>query len=95
MCQSHNLDLTSNRSHQTQQQGITFQDFLPILQDEEHFVACMELPSRDFLKKVDNYMRIRSGGRTPGLTSPVLGNTTFNFNPGTPRPDDMRAMPPR
>ncbi|KAI0693199.1 RhoGAP-domain-containing protein [Cerioporus squamosus] len=70
------------------------EEFLPILQDEEYFANCMELPSREFLKKVDNYMRVKTGGRTPGLTSPVLGNATFNFNPGTPRPEDMRSMPP-
>ncbi|KAI0629290.1 RhoGAP-domain-containing protein [Trametes polyzona] len=71
------------------------EEFLPILQDEEHFANCMDLPSREFLKKVEAYMRIKSGGRTPGLTSPTLGNAQFNFNPGTPRPEDMRSMPPR
>ncbi|KAI0641959.1 RhoGAP-domain-containing protein [Trametes meyenii] len=71
------------------------EEFLPILQDEEYFANCMELPSRDFLKKVEAYMRIKAGGRTPGLTSPTLGNVQFNFNPGTPRPEDMRSMPPR
>ncbi|KAH9847287.1 RhoGAP-domain-containing protein [Lenzites betulinus] len=71
------------------------EDFLPILQDEDHFASCMELPSREFLKKVEAYMRMKSGGRTPGLTSPTLGNAQFNFNPGTPRPEDMRSMPPR
>ncbi|KAI0741919.1 RhoGAP-domain-containing protein [Daedaleopsis nitida] len=71
------------------------EEFLPILQDEDYFANCMELPSREFLKKVDNYMRLKTGGRTPGLTSPVIGNQQFNFTPGTPRPEDMRSMPPR
>ncbi|KAI0328665.1 RhoGAP-domain-containing protein [Cubamyces sp. BRFM 1775] len=71
------------------------EEFLPILQDEEYFANCMELPSREFLKKVEAYMRMKAGGRTPGLTSPTLGNAQFNFNPGTPRPEDTRAMPPR
>lgn len=71
------------------------EDFLPILQGEEQFATCMELPSREFLKKVEAYMRSRSGARTPGLTSPIMGNAQFNFNPGTPRPEDMRSMPPR
>ncbi|KAI0820813.1 RhoGAP-domain-containing protein [Trametes gibbosa] len=71
------------------------EDFLPILQDEDHFANSMELPSREFLKKVEAYMRMKSGGRTPGLTSPTLGNAQFNFNPGTPRAEDMRSMPPR
>ncbi|TBU30656.1 RhoGAP-domain-containing protein [Dichomitus squalens] len=71
------------------------EEFLPILADEEYFANCMELPSREFLKKVDAYMRLKSGGRTPGLISPTIGNATFNFNPGTPRPEDMRSMPPR
>ncbi|KAH9893484.1 RhoGAP-domain-containing protein [Cubamyces lactineus] len=71
------------------------EEFVPILQDEEYFANCMELPSREFLKKVEAYMRMKAGGRTPGLTSPTLGNAQFNFNPGTPRPEDTRAMPPR
>ena len=71
------------------------EEFLPMLADEEYFANCMELPSREFLKRVDTYMRVKTGGRTPGLTSPTIGNATFNFTPGTPRPEDPRSMPPR
>ncbi|KAH9935931.1 RhoGAP-domain-containing protein [Epithele typhae] len=71
------------------------EEFLPAIQDEEYFSTCMELPSREFLKRVDNYMRVKTGGRTPGLTSPVVGNTPFNFNPGTPVGNEARIMPPR
>ena len=43
------------------------------------------------LKKVDNYMRVKTGGRTPGLTSPVMGSAPFNFNPATPTSADSRG----
>ena len=71
------------------------EEFLNVLQDDEYFTNCMELPSREFLKKVDNYMRVKTGGRTPGLTSPVMGSAPFNFNPATPTSADSRSMPPR
>ncbi|PCH44221.1 RhoGAP-domain-containing protein [Wolfiporia cocos MD-104 SS10] len=69
------------------------QEFLPILQDQDYFAGSLDLPSKEFLKKVDNYMRLKASGRTPALTSPVSGSAPFNAN--TPRPEDMRAMPPR
>ncbi|OBZ74014.1 Rho-type GTPase-activating protein 1 [Grifola frondosa] len=71
------------------------EEFLSILHDQEYFANSMELPSKEFLKKCDAYMRFKAGGRTPGLTSPILGSAPFNLNPGTPKPEDMRAMPPR
>ena len=71
------------------------EDFISMLADEDYFANCMELPSREFLKRVENYMRVKSGTRTPGLTSPVMGNTPFNFNPVTPTGGDTRTMPPR
>ncbi|EAU90142.2 rho GTPase activator [Coprinopsis cinerea okayama7 len=43
------------------------EEFLPVLQDQEYFANAMELPSKEFLKKCDAYMRIKGGGRpTPG-----------------------------
>ena len=69
------------------------QEFLPILQDQEYFANSLDLPSKEFLKKVDTYMRLKASGRTPLVTSPVTGIAPFN--PGTPKPEDMRSMPPR
>ncbi|CAL1714706.1 unnamed protein product [Somion occarium] len=69
------------------------EEFLPILQDQDYFASSMELPSKDFLKKCDTYMRIRASGRTPGLMSPVNGPSSSPFS--TPRPEDMRSVPPR
>ena len=71
------------------------EEFLPILHDQEYFQSSMELPSKDFLKKCDTYARLKANGRTPGLTSPILGSSTSPFNASTPRSDDQRAMPPR
>ena len=71
------------------------EEFTGILKDEELFANSMELPSREFLKKVDNYLRVKTGGKTPGLTSPVMGNTPFNFNPVSPATSEGRTMPPR
>ena len=68
-------------------------EFLSILQDLDYFAPAMDLPSKEFLKKCETYMRVRGNGRTPGLTSPINGPTSSPF--GTPRPDDMRSMPPR
>ncbi|EMD39064.1 hypothetical protein CERSUDRAFT_112758 [Gelatoporia subvermispora B] len=70
------------------------EEFLPILQDQEYFANSMELPSKEFLKKVDTYMRLKASGRTPAMTSPILGSAPFNPS-ATPRPEDMRTMPPR
>ncbi|KZT65621.1 RhoGAP-domain-containing protein [Daedalea quercina L-15889] len=69
------------------------QEFLPILQDQEYFANSLDLPSKEFLKKVDTYMRLKASGRTPLVTSPVTGAAPFN--PSTPKPEDMRPMPPR
>ena len=66
------------------------QEFLPILQDQEYFANSLDLPSKEFLKKCDTYLRLKASGRTPLVTSPVSAPA-----PGTPRPEDMRSMPPR
>lgn len=66
-------------------------EFMGIVQESELFANSMDLPSKEFLKKCDNYMRIKSGARTPGLTSPILGSSPFS----TPRSEDMRSFPPR
>ena len=73
------------------------EDFLPILHDQDYFASSMDLPSKEFLRKCDTYTRVKASGRTPGLTSPVLGASPFTSAAGAapPRSDDPRAMPPR
>ena len=57
------------------------EDFLPLVHDQEHFAHSMELPSKDFMKKCEAYMRQRSSGRNTGpLMSPISGSSPFNSN---------------
>lgn len=37
------------------------EDFLTILHDQEYFANSMDLPSKEFLKKCDTYMRVKGG----------------------------------
>ncbi|KDQ61765.1 hypothetical protein JAAARDRAFT_122743 [Jaapia argillacea MUCL 33604] len=53
------------------------EELLLILHDQELFSNSMDLPSRDFMKKCDTYMRLKSGARTPGLTSPTITASPF------------------
>ncbi|KAF8845141.1 hypothetical protein BDN67DRAFT_977653 [Paxillus ammoniavirescens] len=57
------------------------EEFLPILHDQEYFSNSLELPSKEFLKKCDTYMRLRASGRPPA-------SSAF---PGSPNP----ANPPK
>jgi hypothetical protein len=45
-------------------------EFLPILNDQDYFSNSLELPSKDFLRKCDTYMRIKTSGRAPAITTP-------------------------
>ncbi|KAG8934001.1 hypothetical protein FRC00_012583 [Tulasnella sp. 408] len=40
-------------------------EFLPILQDQEYFASCLDMPCKDVLKKADTYLRTKSSGRPP------------------------------
>lgn len=48
-------------------------EFLPIVHDADYFASSMELPSKEFLKKCDTYMRLKANGRNPALMSPIMG----------------------
>jgi hypothetical protein len=49
------------------------EEFLPMMHDGDHFANSMDLPSKEFLKKCETYMRTKTGGaRTPGMMSPVM-----------------------
>lgn len=61
------------------------EDFIPLLHDQEHFANTMELPSKEFLKKCDAYMRLKSGRPTPG--TPFMGgqgNGQPRYTPSSP-----------
>jgi hypothetical protein len=52
------------------------EEFLPILHDQEYFANSLDLPSKEFLKKCDMYMRLKNSGRSmPGTPYPNQGNT--------------------
>ncbi|THH18063.1 hypothetical protein EW146_g2848, partial [Bondarzewia mesenterica] len=67
------------------------EEFLAILHDQEYFAHSMDLPSKEFMKKCDTYMRLKASGRTPpapamspvGNTSPFQSNNSY-----LPRPID-------
>lgn len=63
------------------------EEFLPILHDQEYFSNSMELPSKDFMKKCDVYMRLKANGRPPGAS---LGSP----NAGLPRVSPPGDRPP-
>lgn len=70
-------------------------DMLAIIQDQEYFASCLDLPSKEFLKKVDTYMRVKgSGGRTPGAGTPFMGGGQHQGMNGSPAPRYPAAMPP-
>ncbi|KAF9054366.1 hypothetical protein BJ165DRAFT_1438295 [Panaeolus papilionaceus] len=47
-------------------------EFLAILHDQNYFTNAMDLPSKEFLKKCDTYMRLKGGSR-PLVTTPHIG----------------------
>ena len=56
------------------------EEFLPILEDQQYFANCMELPGKEFMKKVETYMRLKASGRQLGTMSPITGVTSPNTN---------------
>src|SRR5262245_34047236 len=56
-------------------------EFLPILRDQDYFSASLDLPSKDFMKKCDTYMRLKANGRSPPVMSPSLSGQQVNTTP--------------
>jgi hypothetical protein len=69
-------------------------EFLAILHDQEYFSSSMELSSKDFMKKCDTYMKLKSSGRQrpvnnvnnsnarfPSPTSPILERPLIGTSP--------------
>ena len=61
------------------------EEFHSIIHDQDYFSNSLELPSKDFLKKCDTYMRLKAGGRIPASTvfpgSPNPTNSTRSNHP--------------
>ncbi|KAJ7115852.1 hypothetical protein C8R44DRAFT_628418 [Mycena epipterygia] len=53
------------------------EEFLPILQDQEYFANSLELPGKEFLKKVDTYMKLKAGS----VNGRPLNTNNMPFNP--------------
>ena len=62
------------------------EDFMPILHDQNLFSSSIDLPAKEFLKRIDSYMRINSQGRGPSgppLPSPGInggGRLIYDMN---------------
>jgi hypothetical protein len=50
------------------------EEFLSILKDKERFASSMELPSKDFMKKCESYLKSRASGRPSMPMLPVSSN---------------------
>ncbi|KAJ6621368.1 hypothetical protein B0H10DRAFT_2163174 [Mycena sp. CBHHK59/15] len=61
------------------------EEFLPILQDQEYFANSLDLPGKEFLKKCDTYMKLKSGsanGRPLNVPfNPANNGSNPRFNP--------------
>jgi hypothetical protein len=66
------------------------EDFLSILHDQEYFSNSMDLPAKEFMKKCDTYMRLKSSGRPPIGSTP--SSSPFNNSQRFP-PSDSRERP--
>ena len=56
------------------------EEFLSVLGDKEHFASCMELPSKDFMRRCEGYLKSRANGRPTMPMSPVSGGGFSNSN---------------
>ncbi|KAF8306792.1 RhoGAP-domain-containing protein [Clavulina sp. PMI_390] len=52
------------------------EEMLPMLHDQEYFASCLDMPSKDALKKCETYLRLRQGrGGAPNGGMPLNGNS--------------------
>ncbi|KIY52814.1 RhoGAP-domain-containing protein [Fistulina hepatica ATCC 64428] len=42
------------------------EDFVPLLQDQDYFANAVDMPSKDLMKKIDTWMKLKNGRATPG-----------------------------
>jgi hypothetical protein len=66
-------------------------EMLPMLHDQEYFASCLDMPSKDALKKCETYMRLKQGrGSAPNGGPPTNGASM----PGESRPVHQRRSDP-
>ncbi|KAF9005924.1 hypothetical protein BDQ17DRAFT_1352402 [Cyathus striatus] len=70
-------------------------ELLPILHDQDYFTGSLDLPSKEFLKKCDSYMRSKGGlnGR-PHPGSPFIGLNNGNAARYPPLNSPITERPP-
>jgi hypothetical protein len=51
-------------------------EFLPIIHDYDQFTSSLDLPTKEFMKKCDSYMRSRTNGRLAPPMSPPMPYST-------------------
>lgn len=71
------------------------EEFIPILRDQDYFANTMDLPSKEFMKKCDTYMRIKANNNNNGRPALTTGMPPSSPNISTSRspPELMTAMP--
>lgn len=66
-------------------------EMLPMLHDQEYFASCLDMPSKDALKKCETYLRLKQGrGSAPNGVLPTNGTSM----PGENRPVQQRRSDP-
>ncbi|CAA7267418.1 unnamed protein product [Cyclocybe aegerita] len=50
-------------------------EFLSILHDQEYFANSLDLPSKEFMKKCDTYMRLKGTNGRPAPSTPYMNQT--------------------
>lgn len=58
-------------------------EFLGLLHDQDQFANCLEMPSKDLIKKIDTHMRAKVTNGRSGLASPIQGISPFGPAAGT------------
>ncbi|KZV72182.1 RhoGAP-domain-containing protein [Peniophora sp. CONT] len=53
------------------------EEFAGLLGDQAYFAGCMEMPGKEFMKKVETYMRLKASGRQLGTMSPIVGGPPY------------------
>lgn len=69
------------------------EEFIPILRDQDYFAGSMDLPSKEFMKKCDTYMRMKANnGNNNGRSA--LAGTPSSPNITSPRsPPELTTAP--
>ena len=68
------------------------EEFAAMLGDQAYFAGCMEMPGKEFMKKVETYMRNKAMGRQLGTMSPIVGGPPYAGRQG--EPIDAKFVPP-